>query len=170
MSPPTTSTFLSASIPEKKIRIPYNLNTPRIWKFKYFLYTSPQTHRNKLATDSVKNLKKQESYIWDLTFSHCAFKASEMLCCFVACTATDVSKVWLYAFIDILYSFKIKTTHPNFPQTLDNVCYRSAQKFSQPSPGLLFCCPRFQGLLYKENWYYFQVLQSFFSQRSFYCL
>ena len=29
MSPPTTFTFLSASIPEKKIRIPYNLNAPR---------------------------------------------------------------------------------------------------------------------------------------------
>ena len=27
---PTTFTFLSASIPEKKIRIPYNLNAPRI--------------------------------------------------------------------------------------------------------------------------------------------
>ena len=31
MSPPTTFTFLSASIPEKKIRIPYNLNAPRTY-------------------------------------------------------------------------------------------------------------------------------------------
>lgn len=36
-------------------------------------------------------------------------------------TATDVSKVWLYAFVDILHLFKIQTTQPNYAQSLDNV-------------------------------------------------
>ena len=121
----------------------------------FALHITTDTSATSQLRIRLKTLKSKNriSKIWGCTSVLGRYKSPLMLCCFVGYTATNVSKVWLYAFIDILYLFKVQTTQSDYAQSLDDVNNPWAQMFSKPSPGLLFCCPRFWALLYKGNCY-----------------